>query len=160
MGLTRTEIDGIRMAGAIHDLGKIKIPAEILSNPGTITDIEFNLIKTHPKVGYDILKGIEFPWPVAQIVFQHHERLDGSGYPQGLHDKEIILEGKILTVADVVEAIASHRPYRPALGIGKALSTISEKRDLYYDPQAVDACIKLFGEKKFDFEGSGKNNFH
>jgi len=152
MGLSLEIIDGIRMAGAIHDLGKINVPAEILSKPGRITDIEFSLIKTHPKTAYDILKEIEFPWPVAAIVFQHHEKLDGSGYPLGLKGAQIMLEGRILTVADVVEAIASHRPYRPALGIDRALSEISEKRGSLYDPSVVDACKKLFQENRFSFE--------
>lgn len=151
MRLSNEDIDGIRMAGAIHDLGKINVPAEILSKPGRLTDIEFSLIKIHPKVAYEILKEIEFPWPVADCVFQHHERLDGSGYPNGLSAKNIMQGGKILMVADVVEAIASHRPYRPALGIDKALNEISEKKGLIYDTKAVDACLKLFSENRFSF---------
>jgi PAS domain S-box-containing protein/putative nucleotidyltransferase with HDIG domain len=152
IGLGNEEVDGIRMAGAIHDLGKITVPAEILSKPGRITDIEFSLIKTHPLIAYEILKEIDFPWPVAQIVYQHHERLDGSGYPQGLAGDKIRLEAQILSVADAVEAIASHRPYRPALGLDKALEWIVEKRGIYYDARVVDACRSLFLEKKFSFD--------
>jgi PAS domain S-box-containing protein/putative nucleotidyltransferase with HDIG domain len=144
MGLPEEQIEGIRMAGLIHDLGKMNIPAEILSKPGQLTDLEFGLIQMHPQTGYDVLKTIEFPWTVAQIVLQHHERLDGSGYPQELSGEEIILEAKILGVADVVEAMASHRPYRSAQGIDKALEEISQNRGVLYDPGVVDACLKLF----------------
>ncbi|OGP49498.1 MAG: hypothetical protein A2Y79_09340 [Deltaproteobacteria bacterium RBG_13_43_22] len=149
MGLSEVQVDGIRMAGIIHDLGKISVPAEILSKPTQLTDIEFALIKTHPQVSYDILKDIEFPWPVAQMVFQHHERINGSGYPQGLKGEEILIESRILAVADVVEAIASHRPYRPAYGIEVALEQISRKKGILYDTKAVETCLKLFKEKKF-----------
>jgi PAS domain S-box-containing protein len=152
MGLTKDEIRGIYMAGVTHDLGKICIPAEILSKPSQLTDFEFGIIKTHPRVGYDILKKIDFPWPVADIVLQHHERMNGSGYPQGLSGDEILKEAKILGVADVIEAMAFHRPYRPARGIGKALKEISKNRGILYDPQVVDACLKLFTEKKFRFK--------
>jgi HD-GYP domain-containing protein (c-di-GMP phosphodiesterase class II) len=152
MGLTDEQFDGLRMAGLIHDLGKINVPAEILSKPGHINDIEFSIIRYHPQICHDILKSIELPWPVAKIVLHHHERLDGSGYPQGLKDDEIILEAKILAVADVVEAMASHRPYRPALGIELALEEIKKNRGTLYDPIAVDACIKLFTKKKFRFD--------
>lgn len=147
IGLSKEQIEGIRIAGIIHDLGKISVPAEILSRPGKITEIEFGLIKTHPQVGYDILKTIEFPWPVAQIVLQHHERMDGSGYPSGLSGKDILMEARILGVADVIEAISSHRPYRPALGIDKALEEILQNRGILYDPIVVDVCVKLFTEK-------------
>jgi len=150
--LSDDRVQGISMAGVIHDLGKISIPAEILSKPGKITKIEFDLIKTHPRVGYDILKSIEFPWPIAQIVLQHHERIDGSGYPSGLRGEEILLEARILGVADVVEAMASHRPYRPALGIDKALEEISEKKGTLYDPDVVDVTLRLFNEKGFKHE--------
>lgn len=150
MGLSEEQIDGIRTAGVIHDLGKIYVPAEILNRPGRLTPIEFALIKPHPQVGYDILKNIEFPWPVAQIVLQHHERLDGSGYPQGLPGDEILPEARVLAVADVVEAMASHRPYRPALGVDKALDEISSKKGIHFDPAAVDACLRLFREKSFE----------
>ena len=152
MGLSEEQIEGIRMAGLLHDIGKISIPAEILNKPGQLTELQFSIIKTHPQIGYDILKEIEFPWPVTQIVLQHHERLNGSGYPQGLSGEEIILEAKILAVADVVEAMVSHRPYRPALGIDKALDEISRNRGIRYYPEAADACIKLFTEKRFMYE--------
>ncbi len=152
MGLADHQIDGIRMAGIVHDLGKISIPAEILSKPTKLSDIEFSLIKTHPQISYDILKDIDFPWPVARTVFQHHERINGSGYPLGLKGEEILLEARILAVADVVEAIASHRPYRPAFGIEAALDQISKKRGVLYDAAVVDACLKLFREKRFVLE--------
>jgi len=152
MKLTPGQIDCIRMAGAIHDIGKISVPAEILSKPGSLTDLEFNLIKSHPSVGYDILKGIDFPWDIATIVLQHHEKLDGSGYPQGLSEENILPEARTLVVADVVEAMASHRPYRPALGIERALEEISAKKGLLYDPDAVDTCIRLFKKKGFKFK--------
>ncbi len=132
MGLSEKEVEGVKMASLIHDIGKISVPSEILSKPGKLTEIEFCLVKTHPQSGYEILKNITLPWPIAQIVLQHHERLDGSGYPLGLKDKEILLEAKIIGVADVVEAMASHRPYRPALGIEKALEEISQKKGLLY----------------------------
>jgi HD-GYP domain-containing protein (c-di-GMP phosphodiesterase class II) len=149
MGLSDAFAYGIRMGGVIHDLGKISVPVAILSKPGRINNIEFDLIKTHPTVGFDILKTIEFPWPIAQMVLQHHERINGSGYPSGLAGEEVILEAKILGVADVVEAMASHRPYRPALGIDKALEEISKNRGELYDSDAVDICLKLFREKGF-----------
>jgi len=152
MGLLQDQIDGIRLAGMIHDLGKITIPAGILSKPTRLTDIEFALIKTHPQVGYDILKEIEFPWPIAQIVHQHHEKMDGSGYPQGLAGEVILLESRIICVADVVEAMASHRPYRPAIGLDKALEEIADNAGRLYDPGAVQACLSLFREKGFSFE--------
>jgi len=149
MGLPQEQIEGIRMTGLIHDLGKIAIPAEILSTPSRLNDIQWDMIKTHPQVGYDILKRIDFPWPVAKIVLQHHERMDGSGYPQGLSGEEIMLEARILAVADVVEAMVSHRPYRPAHSIDEALEEISRNRGILYDPEVVDACVRLFTEKGF-----------
>lgn len=149
MNLSEEQIEGTKIAGLIHDLGKISIPSEILSKPGRITDIEFGLIKNHPQVGYDILKRVKFPWPIAQIVLRHHERMDGSGYPSGLSGEKILIEARILSVADVVEAISSHRPYRPALGIDAALEEISQNKGILYDPEVVDACIKLFKEKRF-----------
>jgi PAS domain S-box-containing protein/putative nucleotidyltransferase with HDIG domain len=149
MGLPSDQVDGVRLAGVIHDIGKISVPAEILSKPGILNDLEFALIKTHPQVGYEILKDIEFPWDIATIVLQHHERMDGSGYPQGLSGEAILLESRILAVADVVEAMASHRPYRPALGIVKALDEITIQRGLAYDAQVVDACLRLFVERNF-----------
>ncbi len=152
MKLSKDQIDGIRMAGMIHDIGKIGVPAEILNKPVRLTDIEFSLVKIHPLVGYNILKQIKFPWPVAEIVLQHHERLNGSGYPHGLSDGDILQEAKILGVADVVEAMASHRPYRPALGIDEALKEIYQNKGVLYDPQVVDACLRLFREKGFKFK--------
>ncbi len=151
MGLPEERIHGIRLAGIVHDLGKIHIPAEVLSKPGRLNDIEYGFIKVHPQAGYEILKGIEFPWPIAQAVLQHHERLDGSGYPQGLSGDAIIEEARILAVADVVEAMSSHRPYRPGLGLEAALTEIHDKRGTYYDPQVVDVCISLFREQDFRF---------
>lgn len=152
MGLEDTVVSTIRMAGILHDLGKIAIPAEILSKPSTLSDIEFSLIKTHPQVGFDILKNINFPTPVALIVHQHHERIDGSGYPLGLSEEEILPEAKILTVADVVEAMSSHRPYRPGLGMDKALAEITKNRGRFYAPDVVDACLKIT-TKNFTFDG-------
>lgn len=151
MGIPAERIRGIRMAGLIHDVGKIHIPAEILSKPTRLTEVEWSMIKAHPQAGYDILKDIEFPWPVARIVLQHHERVNGSGYPQGLSDKEILLEARILGVADVVEAMASHRPYRPAHAVEEALGEIRENRGILYDPQAVDACLEVIGKKILEF---------
>jgi len=138
-------IEGIRTAGIIHDIGKISVPVETLSRPGELKDIEIGLIRCHPRVGFDILKDIEFPWPIAQIVFQHHERMDGSGYPRGLKGDELCMEAKILAVADVVEAMASNRPYRPGLGLKSALGEIALNRGRLYEPRAVDACMRVFG---------------
>lgn len=152
LGLSEEEIEALGTAAIIHDIGKISIPASILSKPGKISDIEFNMIKTHPRIGYDIIKKIEFPYPIEKIILQHHERLDGSGYPIGLKDKDIMFEAKILAVADVVEAMSSHRPYRPALGIDKALKEIEKNKGKLYDPDIVKACKKLFTKKKFKFQ--------
>ena len=152
MGLDGERLEAIEIAGAIHDIGKLYVPAEILSKPTKLTEIEYALIKMHAQAGFTILSKIDFPWPIADIVHQHHEYLNGSGYPQGLHGKDILLESKILCVADVVEAMSSHRPYRPALGIQAALDEISQKRGLLYDREVVDACSRLFREKKFKFE--------
>ena len=152
MALPNDTIDNIRMAGIIHDIGKISIPAEILSKPSKLTDTEFSLIKAHSQSGYDILKDAELPYPIAEIVLQHHERLDGSGYPQGLENKQILLESKIIAVADVVEAMASHRPYRPALGIPAALEEIEKNKGILYDKKVVEVCSRLFKEKEFRFE--------
>jgi len=149
MGLGEHAVEGLRFGAMIHDLGKIKIPAEILVKPTRLTPIEYELIKGHAIAGYDILKGISFPWPVAQMVLQHHERLDGSGYPGRLKDGAIILEARILAVADVVEAMSSHRPYRPGLGIDKALAEIERGRGAQYDAEAVDACRRLFIDKGY-----------
>jgi len=158
MGLPEEQIEGIRMAGLIHDVGKISIPAEILSNPDGITEFEYGIIKAHPQIGYDILKGVEFPWPVGEIVLQHHERLDGSGYPQGLSGDEILLEARIIGVADVVDAMSSHQPYRAARGLDKALEEISQNSGALYDPGAVGACLKLFKQKGFKFERETKDH--
>ncbi|MCF8146749.1 MAG: response regulator [Deltaproteobacteria bacterium] len=152
MECPQDQVKGIRMAGAIHDLGKISVPSEILSKPIRLSDIEFAFIKTHPQVGYDILKDIDFPWPVAEITYQHHERLDGSGYPRGLKGEEIIPEARIMAVADVVEAMGSHRPYRPALSIDAALEEIENNRGILYDDVAANACLRLFREKGFQFK--------
>ena len=152
MSLSEEQITGLLMAATVHDIGKIGIPAEILSKPGKINEMEFNIIKTHVKTGYDILKNIEFPWPIADIVLQHHERMDGSGYPNGLSGEKILLESKILAVADVVEAMASHRPYRAALGIDKALEEIVDKKGILYDADVVNACLKLFEQGSFKLE--------
>ena len=152
MKLPEDKIEGIRIVSLIHDIGKIGLPTEILSKPTKLSDIEFGLIKEHSQIGYNILKSIDFPYPVASIVLQHHERLDGSGYPQGLKSEDILQEAKIIGAADVVEAMSSHRPYRPALGIDKALEEISKNRGILYDPKAVDVCLKLFKEEEFKFE--------
>jgi len=149
MGLSQKQIEAIRIAASIHDIGKVATPLEILAKPAPLSDLEFSLIKNHPQIAYEIIKDIEFPWPVAKIILQHHERIDGSGYPQGLKEDEIILEARILAVADVVEAVSSHRPYRDALGIEKALEEISHNKGTLYDPQVVDACVRLFTEKGF-----------
>jgi len=151
MKLPQEKIEGIRIASLIHDIGKISIPSEILSKPSKLSEIEYRLIKNHSQIGYDILKSIEFSWPIAQIVLQHQERLNGSGYPQGLKGDDILLEAKIIAVADVIEAMSSHRPYRPALGINKALEEISINRGILYVPEVVDVCIRLFKEKDFKF---------
>jgi putative nucleotidyltransferase with HDIG domain len=152
--LSADQMDGIKMAGHIHDIGKISLPQEILSKPGALTDIEFSLIKGHPEVGFNILKDVEFPWDIAQIVLQHHERLNGTGYPQGLSGERILLEAKILAVADVVEAMASHRPYRPALGLDKAVDEILSKKGLLYDPRVVEACLSVL--EKWSSENKGR----
>jgi PAS domain S-box-containing protein len=153
MGLPQDKIDGIRMAGSIHDIGKLSIPAEILSKPTKLSDIEFSLIKAHAQRGYEMLRDVESPWPLAQIVYQHHERMDGSGYPRNLKGEEICIEARVLSVADVVEAMASHRPYRPGLGIDAALKEIEKNRGTFYDNTAADACLRLFREKGFKLEG-------
>jgi PAS domain S-box-containing protein/putative nucleotidyltransferase with HDIG domain len=151
LGLPEKQIEGIRVAGTLHDIGKIYVPAEILSRPGRLRKNEINLVKDHAQVGYDLLSTIEFPWPVAKIVLQHHERMNGSGYPLGISDDDILLEAQIMGVADVVEAMASHRPYRPALSIEEALLEILQQRGVLYAAEAVDACIKLFTKKGFTF---------
>ena len=152
IGLSEDCITGLRLAGLIHDIGKVRVPAEILTNPNGLSEAEFTMIKMHPTIGYEILKTIDLPWPIAQIIYQHHERMNGSGYTLGISNKDIIFEARILAVADVVEAIASHRPYRPALGIDVALDEISNRRQKLYDPKVVNACIKLFRKKGFVFD--------
>jgi putative nucleotidyltransferase with HDIG domain len=152
MKLSKDQVEGLRMSGELHDIGKIHVPAEILSKPGKISEAEYEIIKTHSQVGHDILRTIEFPWPVAKIVLQHHERINGSGYPSGLKGKDILLEAKILAVADVIEAMATHRPYRPALSIQEALEEISKNKGKLYDSKVADICLKVFKEKKFKFE--------
>ncbi len=151
LGLSEEETEALGTAAMIHDIGKITIPASILSKPGKVTDVEYKLIKTHPKTGYEIIRNIEFPYPIDKIILQHHERLNGSGYPMGLKEKDIMLEAKILAVADVVEAMSSHRPYRPALGINKALEEIEKNKGTLYDKNVVNACERLFTKKKFEF---------
>lgn len=149
--LTQSQVECIFVAAGIHDIGKISLPAEILVKPIPLSDIEIKLIQTHTQAAYDILKGIEFPWAIADIVMQHHERMDGSGYPLGLPGEDIVLEARIICVADVVETMASHRPYRPSIGVDKALEEIANNRGILYDPQVVDACLRLFKEKDFSF---------
>ncbi|MET0106022.1 MAG: HD domain-containing phosphohydrolase [Sedimenticola sp.] len=152
MGLGEEQVEGIRMGAMIHDIGKVYVPGEFLNRPGKLTEDEFSIIKTHAQVGYDIVKDIDFAWPVAEMILQHHERLNGSGYPNGLKGEEIILEARIMAVADVVEAISSHRPYRPGLGMDVALGEITDNRGTFYDPDAVDACLRLFNEKGYQIE--------
>jgi putative nucleotidyltransferase with HDIG domain len=147
MALSDDKIEGIGIAAMVHDIGKINVPGEILSKGGPLNDIEFALIKRHAQVGYDILKEIKFPWPVAQIVLQHHERVDGSGYPQGLKRDDILLEARVLAVADVVDAMLSNRPYRPALGIDKAMEEIKKNKGKLYDRDVVAACQRICSEK-------------
>ena len=142
-------IDGIRMASMIHDIGKISVPSEILTKPTKLSELEFELIKTHSQSGYNILKDIAFPWPIARIVLEHHERMDGSGYPNNLKGDQILLDSRIVAVADVVEAISSHRPYRPALGIKVGLDEIARNSGSIYDPEVVAACLRLFQEKRY-----------
>ncbi|HUX25055.1 MAG TPA: HD domain-containing phosphohydrolase [Burkholderiales bacterium] len=151
LNMPEDDIHAAHLAALVHDLGKIQVPAEILSKPGKLLPVEFELIKYHPTSGYNILKDVDFPWPIAEIVYQHHERLDGSGYPRGLKGDELLLAAKILAVADTIEAMSSHRPYRAALGIDKALAEIEQGRGSLYDAGAVDACVKLFQEHRFAF---------
>lgn len=149
--LSEKEVKLIKVAALVHDIGKISIPAEILNKPYKLARVELNLIKNHSQTGYNILKDISFPWAVEEIVLQHHERINGSGYPRGLTGDEILIEAKIIAVADVVEAMSSHRPYRPARGIKEALEEISQNRGILYDPKVADICLKLFRKKKFKF---------
>jgi putative nucleotidyltransferase with HDIG domain len=151
LGLSEEDTEGIRMAAYVHDIGKIAVPSDVLNKPGKLTDIEFSLLKSHSDIGYKVLKNIKISWPIAETVLQHHERLDGSGYPNHLTNGEITVNARILGVADVVEAINSHRPYRPSLGIDKALEEISDKSNVLYDPDVVDSCLRLFTVKNFKF---------
>jgi HD-GYP domain-containing protein (c-di-GMP phosphodiesterase class II) len=149
--LPQNQVEGAFMAASIHDIGKISLPAEILTKPIQLTEIEISLIQAHSQAGYDILKGIEFPWPIADIIVQHHERMDGSGYPQGLVGEEILIEARIIGVCDVVETMSSHRPYRPSMGIDKALQEIILNKGTLYDSRVVDACLHIFNEQSFEF---------
>ena len=151
MKLPQDKIEGTRIASLVHDIGKVNLPTEIISKPGKLIEVEFNLIKNYPKVGYDILKKLDFPWPIAEIVLQHQEKIDGSGYPRGLKGDKICIEAKILGVANVVEAMSSYKSYRPALSIDEALAEISKNKNILFDPKAVDTCTKLFKEKDFKF---------
>ena len=155
MGLSEERIAVLHVAGSLHDLGKIAVPTEILFKPGKLTELEFAIIKTHPQVAFNILKPLEIPGQVIQIIIQHHERMNGSGYPYGLEGQEILLEAKILGVADVIEGMYSHRPYRPALGIEKALEEIEKKRGVLYDPEVVDNCLLLYQERPTALMGEG-----
>jgi HD-GYP domain-containing protein (c-di-GMP phosphodiesterase class II) len=156
MDLAEDRIYGLKMACVIHDLGKLTIPGEILCKPGRLSGPEYAMIQTHVQSGYDILKKIDFPWPLADIVLQHHERLDGSGYPRGLSGDDILLEARILSVADVFETIGSHRPYRPSLGIRKAMDELAENSGRLYDPDVVDACLKLVNDLGYRLDGPKK----
>jgi len=147
-----SRIQGLRMAAAVHDLGKILIPYAILNKPGPMSEPEMAIIRMHPQTAYDILKNIEFPWPIAETIYQHHERLDGSGYPRGLKGDQILAEARIIGVADVVESMAFFRPYRPSVGIEEAIGELQARRGILYDPQVVDACVLLLTEKMFDFK--------
>ncbi len=147
MNLTSSMMEGVRLAASMHDIGKISIPAEILSKPGKLHLEEFSLIKTHSQMSYDILSITDFPWPLAEIAYQHHERMDGSGYPRGLKGSDIMMEARIIAVADIVEAMVSHRPYRAALGVDSAIKELEDNTGTYYDPEVVHACLKIVREK-------------
>ena len=149
LGFDAGRQEGLRVAGHLHDIGKILVPSEILSKPGKLSAPEYRLVQEHAQASHDVLKVVEFPWPVAQIALQHHERMDGSGYPQGLKGEAILLDARIMAVADVVEAMSSHRPYRPGLGIEKALAEIERGCATVYDAEAANACLRLFREKGF-----------
>jgi len=151
MKLPQDKIEGAKIASLVHDIGKVNLPTEIISKPGKLIEVEFNLVKNYPKVGYDILKKVDFPWPIAEIVLQHQEKIDGSGYPRGLKGDEICIEAKILGVANVVEAMSSYKSYRPALSIDEALAEIVKNKNILFGPEVVDTCIKLFKEKDFKF---------
>lgn len=152
MGLPNDQVETIRYAGLLHDIGKIRIPAAIMNRPGKLLPVEREIIHIHPQVGYDLLKNIPFPWPIAEIVYQHHEKLNGSGYPRGLYGDEILLEAQVIAVADLTEAESSHRPYRPTMGIESALTEIEKHRGTLYDERVVDACLALFRQDGFTLE--------
>jgi HD domain/GAF domain len=152
LGLDADRLQGVWVAGIIHNIGKVFLPWDILAREGPLSAVEFGLVKTHPQLGHDILQKMDFPWPLADIVLQHHERLDGSGYPSGLQGDEILLEARIITVADVVEAMVSDRRYRPGRDLSTALEEVAENRGRYYDPRVVDACLTLFNERSFSFD--------
>ncbi len=149
MGLDADTQRGLRVAGNLHDVGKITVPAEILSKPGKLSALEFEMIKGHAELGYQVLKDIDFPWPVAEVAYQHHERIDGSGYPRGLKGDAILIDARIMAVADVVEAMSSHRPYREGMGIDKAVADIERGRGTIYDAKVADACVRLFRDKGY-----------
>jgi len=151
LGLSEDEVQGIFLAASVHDIGDIQIPAEILTRPGSLSSIELEIVRHHPRAGYDILKDIDFQWPIAEMVYQHHERLDGSGYPRGLKGEQIIIGARIIAAADVVEAMSSHRPHRPSLGLDAALAELETKQGQAYDPVVVAACLKLMREQRFVF---------
>ena len=153
MGIEGDQVAGLQMAAMVHDIGKVYVPSDFLNRPGKLNDVEFAVIKEHPKGGSTILKSVDFEWPISQIVLQHHERMDGSGYPNGLSGDNILLEARIVAVADVIDAMASHRPYRPSLGIDKALEEVEANKGMLYDPDAVAACLTLFRGKGFVFDG-------
>src|SRR5665648_445080 len=152
MKLSQDKIEGVKIASRGHDVGRVNLPTEIVSRRGALVEVEFNLIKNHPRTGYEIIKKVDSPWPIAEIVFQHQEKIDGSGFPRGLRGAEILIEAKILGVANVVEAMSSYKSYRPALSMDEALSEISKYENILFDPEVVDACLKLFKEKGFKFE--------
>ncbi|KUO58010.1 MAG: hypothetical protein APF84_18465 [Gracilibacter sp. BRH_c7a] len=162
MDLAPSMVEGLRVTGYLHDIGKVTLPAEILAKPGKITKLEFEIIKTHAAQGYEILKDLRLPWSVAEVIYQHHERKDGSGYPDGLKNQEIMMEARVLIVADVVEAMSSHRPYRSSLGIEATLKEIRENSGILYDSDVAEACLRLFERSEVDFVISGdfaKTNF-
>jgi putative nucleotidyltransferase with HDIG domain len=152
MGLSEWQTMGVYIAGLLHDVGKVAVPFEILNKPGKITQNEFSIIKSHPRIGFEILQKIEFPWPVTTAILQHHERIDGSGYPSGISGGKVIVESRILGVADVVEAMSSHRPYRPALGLERALAEIMKGSGTLYDSEVVNACLHLLRDNEPEFE--------
>lgn len=151
LGFDEARLEGLKIEGALHDIGKIAVPLELLSKPGVLSELEFQLVKTHPRTGYELLSRMEWPWPLAEVAYQHHERIDGSGYPNGLRGDETLLESRIVAVADVVEAMTSHRPYRPGLGIDQALSEIEKGSGTIYDSVVADACLRIFREDGFTF---------